>query len=316
MIFQPRLGLALGGGGARGGAHIGALRVLSEVGYRPDVIVGTSIGGAVAVLLGAGWGIAQLEHFFTQSDFSRMLYLDRTGRGLMGNEQLRAEAERIFGKTDLRDLSPKVAVMAADVRDRQRVLIDQGPVVDAVLASMAVPGLFPPVVWADHLLVDGGTTDNVPTQATYQLGARRVVAIDLGANSETGFDIEGGEGFSKYLQRALYWLLGLGSRQTAFDTFLQSQLLSSEMLVSYHLALFPPDVLIRPDMPGIGLFSMERISVAIQAGEHAARRVKPQIEALVRNPLPLRRSRQLPSFVVASPRLDQAEPDTEQTPGH
>jgi NTE family protein len=308
MIFRPKLGLALGGGGARGGAHIGVLRVLSEVGYKPDVIVGTSIGGTVAALLGAGWTIQQLERYFIQTDFSKMLQLDRAGQGLMGNEPLRAEAERCFGKADLRDLSPRVAVMTADIRDGQRVLIDQGSVVEAVLASMAVPGLFPPVEWGDYLLVDGGVTDNVPTQAAYQLGARRVVAVDLGANSETGFDIEETEGFSRYLQRTLHWLLGLANRQRVFDTFLQSQLLSSEMLVNYHLALFPPDVLIRPDMPGIGLFSMERISVAIRAGEHAAHRVKPQLEALVKNPLPRHRSRQLPTFVVASPRPDNTRP--------
>ena len=117
--------------------------------------------------------------------------------------------------------------------------------------------------------------------------------------------IQSCQGFSRYLQRTLYWLLGLANRQTAFDTLIHSQLLSSEMLVNYHLALFPPDVLIRPDMPGIGLFSMERISVAIQAGEHAARRVKPQLERLVRNPLPTRRSRQTPSFIIASPRSDE-----------
>jgi NTE family protein len=191
--------------------------------------------------------------------------------------------------------------MTADIRSGQRVLIDQGPVVDAVTASMAVPGLFPPVSWGEYLLVDGGITDNVPTQAVYQLGARRLVAVDLGANSETGLEIDETQGFSRYLRRTLHWLLGLSNRQTAFDTFVHSQLLSSEMLVSYHLALFPPDVLIRPDMPGIGLFSMERMSIAIQAGEHAARQVKPQLAALAKNPLLARRSRRMPAFIVASP---------------
>jgi len=78
-------------------------------------------------------------------------------------------------------------------------------------------------------------------------------------------------------------------------------LLSSEMLVNYHLALFPPDVLIRPDMPGIGLFSMEKISVAIQAGERAARQVQPQLQALVRSPLPPKKSYKPPPFVSAPP---------------
>lgn len=301
MFLRPKLGLVLGGGGARGGAHVGVLRVLSDVGYKPDIVIGTSIGGVIAVMLGAGWPIQQLESYFSNADLSRMLYLDRTGHGLMGNERLRVELERFFGNADLRELSPKVAVMASDIQNKQRVLIDQGLIVDAVLASMAFPGLLPPVPWDEHLLVDGGITDNVPTQAAYQLGARRVVAVDLGANSETGFEVDEGHGFSKYLQGTLHWLLGLGRRQTAFDTFVQSQLLSSEMLVNYHLALFPPDVLIRPDMPGIGLFSMEKISVAIQAGERAARQMQPQLQALVQSLLPPRKSHRPPPFVAAPP---------------
>ncbi|MBN1427005.1 MAG: patatin-like phospholipase family protein [Anaerolineae bacterium] len=301
MFFRPKFGLVLGGGGARGGAHVGVLRVLSEIGYKPDLVIGTSVGGAVSVMLGAGWSTEQLERYFSQTDFSRMLSLDRTGHSLIGNERLRAELERLFGNADIRDLSPKVALMAADIRNGQRVLIEQGPIVEAVLASMAVPGLFPPIPWGEYLLVDGGTTDNVPTQAAYQSGAQRVVAVDLGANPETGFEVDEGHGFSKYIQRTLHWLLGLGGRQTAFDTLLQSQMISSEVMVNYHLALFPPDVLIRPNMPGIGLFSMEKISVAIRAGERAARQSLPQLRALVRSPLPPRKSRALPSFVTVPP---------------
>jgi NTE family protein len=301
MIFRPKLGLALGGGGARGGAHIGVLRVLAEVGYVPDVVIGTSIGGAVAALFGAGWSVDQMERFFTQADFSKMLYLDRTGRSLLGNEQLAAELERIFGKADLRELSPKIAVMTADIRSGQRVLLQEGLVVDCVLASMALPGLFPPIPWGDYLLVDGGITDNVPTQAAFQLGAQRVVAVDLGANSETGFEVDDDQGVSKYLRRTFYWLLGLANRQMAFDSFIRSQMVSAQTLVTYHLALFPPDILIRPDMPGIGLFSMEKMSVAIQAGESAARQVRPQLQTLVRNLLSLPKRRRAPSFVIAAP---------------
>jgi NTE family protein len=301
MILHPKLGLVLGGGGARGGAHIGVLRILVEVGYAPDVVVGTSIGATIAALFGAGWSAEQMEEYFTHSDFSKMLYLNRTGQSLLGNEQLAAELERIFGKADLRELSPRVTMMTADIRSGQRVLLQEGPVVECALASMALPGLFPPVSWGEYLLVDGGITDNVPTQAAYQLGAQRVVAVDLGANPETGFEMDSDQGVSKYLRRTFYWLLGLANRQMAFDAFIRAQIVSSQTLVSYHLALFPPDILIRPDMPGIGLFSMEKISVAIRAGEVAAQQVRPRLQTLAKNPLPLPRSRRASSFVVAPP---------------
>ena len=301
MFFRPKLGLVLGGGGARGGAHVGVVRVLSEVGYKPDIIVGTSSGGVVAVMLGAGWSPDQVERYFSQADFSKLLYLVREGNSLMGNERLRTELERLFGNADLRDLSPKVAVMAADIRNSQRILIERGPIVEAVLASAALPGLLPPIPWGECLLADGGITDNVPVQAAYQLGAQRVVAVDLGANSETGFEVDEGHGFSKYLQGTLHWLLGLGRRQTAFDIFVHSQLLSSEMLVDYHLALFPPDVLIRPNMPGIGLFSFEKIPVAIRAGEQAAQQVYPQLRALAHSLLLPRKPRKPPTLQIAMP---------------
>jgi NTE family protein len=254
---------------------------LSEVGYHPELIVGTSVGGYIGALVGAGRDQKWLENFFTTTSFTNMMQINREGMGLISSELFRQEFTQQFGEADLRDLNPRVAVMAADVQSRQRVMLTRGSVVEALLATTAVPGLFPAVKWGDALLVDGGVNDNVPTQAAYVLGATRIVAVDLGGNAEPMPKESGGtQTFSKYLERALYWLLDLSKRQEAFDTFSRALLLSYDTLVHYQLAAYPPDVLIRPYMPGIGLFSMELIPQAIQAGEDEARRFAAAIKAL------------------------------------
>lgn len=281
MWLRPKLGLVLGGGGARGGAHLGVLRVLDELHYKPDVVVGTSIGGVVAIAYGMGWSVDYMADLLRRTDFSALLKVDRSGSGLLGTQAIEAELRRFFGNADMRDLSPHVAVVAADIAHGERVLIDRGPVIKALLATTAVPGLFPAVRWGERLLVDGGIVSNVPVQAAYQLGARRVVAVDLGNDMkpEQALDVSP---FNKYLQRALYWLLNLSRRQAAFDVFVQSILLSYHMLTEYELALYPPDVLIRPQVGQVGILAMERITETIEAGEHAASSAMHAISAIMR----------------------------------
>ena len=311
MFFRPKLGLTLGGGGARGGAHLGVLRVLSELGYRPDVVVGTSIGGFVAAMIGAGWGIDRIESFFYETNFSAMISPDRTGTGLVSTRSLEALLYDHFGDADLREFSPKVAVVASDVRSHSRILIERGPVVKAILATSAIPGLFPPVEWGDYLLVDGAVTDNLPTQATYQLGAQRVVAVDVGGY-KAGVGLTLGEvgTVAKQVQRALYWLLSLSKRQAAFDTLVESSQLSFSMLVHYQLALFPPDVLIRPVIPDtVTVLSMEQMREAAKAGERAARQMSPQIRAVMKRRRWRRATRYtLPPLITAQPYPDGSRP--------
>ncbi len=317
MRLRPYLGLTLGGGGARGGAHIGVLRVLEELGYKPDIVVGTSIGGLVATLIGTRRSAQQIEAVMEETNFNTLLQIDRTGKGLIGSEVLDDQLRHLFGDADLRDLSPRVAVVAADIAHSQRVMIDRGPVVKAVLATMAVPGLFPPIVWGDRVLVDGGIISNVPTQATYQLGADRVVAVDLGEDMDLGLALNDVGSFSKQLERTLYWLLSLSRRQAAFDTMIRATMLSYRMLAQYELKLFPPDVLIRPEVHKVGLFSMEQVLETIEIGEQAAIDQARRIQAVARRPFRAvrRRSYQLPDILcigtdgAASPCEEERAPE-------
>lgn len=283
MLFRPELGLTLGGGGARGGAHIGVWKVLTELGYQPGVVVGASMGGIIAAMIGAGWSLEDMVAFLCDADFAEMIYLDRTGGGLVGTERFADELRSKFGNSDLRDLSPRTAVVATDARTRRRLILDKGPIVKALLATSAVPGLFPPVQWDDYLLVDGGVSDNVPTQATYQLGAERIVAVDISEDvADPALAMQDMGEFNAQLQRAFYWLLSLSRRQTAFDMVLHSMAYGQALVRQYHLTLFPPDVLIHPELSDIGLFSMERLGDAIARGEDAARAAAPLIGRLLR----------------------------------
>lgn len=299
-IFKSTYGLVLGGGGARGGAHLGVLKVLGEIGYQPDVIVGTSIGGLFGIALGAGWGVDRLEKLFRETDFDKLIQLDRSGGGLIANTLLQELLEKNFGGLDLRDLSPRVAVMASDVRTAERVLISEGPVVDAGLATSAVPGLFPPVTWGDRLLVDGGVLDNVPTQAAYGLGVDRLVAVDVGGiiDLDTAMDDLGA--VSKRFERVLYWLLSLSNRQQAFDVTMRSTMLTQHLLTQYELSLYPPDVLVDVKVPGIGLMAFERWEETLRLGEAAARDVEPRLRAMMKRPNVLARHHQpdLPPVVT------------------
>jgi NTE family protein len=290
IFGRTKLGLVLGGGGARAGAHAGVLHILEEIGYVPDLIVGTSMGGIISVLYGAGLRAAQIKSVLLEASFSDLIFLDRTGQGLIGTDRLASFLQKHIGNADLRDLKPDVVLMATDLEGRRAVMLEEGPAIKAVLATSAIPGLFPAVEWAGRTLVDGGVLSNVPTQAAYQLGANRLVAVDVsGGNYTTQFALENVRSLNAQVQRALYWLLSLSKREMAFETWIKSAMLTNDRLTDYHLAAFPPDVLIQPAMDAIGLFSMEMIASAIVAGEEAARESQPEISKLLRKRYHFRR---------------------------
>jgi NTE family protein len=280
MLFKAKIGLALGGGGARGGAHIGVLTVLQELGIQIDAVAGTSAGGMIAAMVGAGWSLDQMRRFFSETDFVAMVALDRSGSGLISLRRFEETLHAHFGDLRLEMLEPRTGLMAADIRAFKPVMLESGPLVKAILATIAVPGFFPPMEWDEHLLVDGGTVDNVPTQAAYKLGAERIIAVDVNSRSEVGFVLGEVGPLSRQVERSLNWLLSLSKRKGAFETLLRSSMLSLRMLEEYNLSAFPPDILIHPEMGDIGLFDMHRVDEAIALGEQAARKATEDLKKL------------------------------------
>src|SRR6201990_66171 len=166
-IRRPVIGLALGGGAARGFAHIGVIRTLLAHGIVPNVIVGTSIGAVVGGAFAAG-------HLDTLEEWARGLqvrnilsYLDirLNGSGLIGGDKLAAQLEASMGNMLIEDLPYKFASVATEVRTGHEIWLTHGRVIEAMRASYALPGIFAPILIGDRWLVDGALVNPVPVSA-------------------------------------------------------------------------------------------------------------------------------------------------------
>lgn len=174
------LGLALGGGGALGAAHLGVLQELAARHIRPDIVAGTSAGALVGAAYAAGIPLQTLESRLLVADwgaFGRLTLKPRLG--LLDPSSLIDTITSFGGQPRIEDLPRRFAAVATDLRTRREVAITDGPLEEALRASIAVPGLFPPVRRGDQLLVDGGLAANLPIAAARQLGASTVIAVRL-----------------------------------------------------------------------------------------------------------------------------------------
>jgi NTE family protein len=275
---QPQLSLALGGGGARGLAHIGVLKVLDRVGFPITFLAGTSMGGVVAALYAAGWTAEQLEaEALSMTSFRRLVKLVDLAparRGLLEGQRVREQLNEMLGE-DLRfdQLQKPLALVAVDLCTAQEVVLRQGGVVEAVLATMAVPGLLPPVVIKGCQLVDGGILNNLPIDVARAGGNGPVIAVDV----SPAFPLQSpnsGQDENKL------W-------PPIFPHFAQNiytaELIMVSALTRARLQHAPPDLLLQPPIPpGISIFwGLTRAPEAISAGEQAALQALPTIEKLL-----------------------------------
>src|ERR1700712_1964496 len=180
-VRRPVIGLALGGGAARGFAHIGIINTLAAYGIVPDIVVGTSMGGVVGGAYAAG-RLDKLEAWARNLQPRSVLsYLDirLNGSGLIGGTKLAAEIETTLGEYRIEDLPVKFATVATEVRTGHEIWLTHGSMVDAMRASYALPGIFAPVLIGDRWLVDGALVNPVPVSAARALGAEIVIAANL-----------------------------------------------------------------------------------------------------------------------------------------
>jgi NTE family protein len=301
---RPSIGLALGGGAARGFAHIGVLRVLQANGIVPDVIVGTSIGAVV----GGCYIHGQLDAF---EAWARHLtargvlgYLDVSfgGSGFISGGRLAARLEETLGDTMIEDLKQRFAVIATELGTGHEIWLTRGRMVDALRASYALPGIFNPIRIGGRWLMDGALVNPVPVSAARALGARLVIAVNL--NSElSGHGVTISSHGSD--EEDLKAIREMRERPTGLRQFLNPEFLLKRQFMSApgrpniahvmidafnimqdrvtrsRLAGDPPDVLVSPRMGKIGLFDFHRAKDAIAVGEQYMQRAIPEItEAL------------------------------------
>ncbi len=181
-----KIGVALGSGSARGWAHIGVLRALAEIGVKPDIVCGTSIGAFVGAAYANG-DLARLEGWVRSLTWQEVVgFFDVGARGgLIKGDKLMAFFERHFVDHDFSALPLPFACVATDLLSGREVWLREGSVADAVRASVTLPGLLAPQARERQLLVDGGLVNPVPVSLARALGADLVIAVDLGSDATT-----------------------------------------------------------------------------------------------------------------------------------
>jgi NTE family protein len=273
QAHQPprRIGLALGGGGGKGSAHLGVLQVIEMLELPIDLLVGTSAGGVVSILYAAGFSLDQISQVFRDTALRRIATIDPTRTALIGSRRLEELLRRLLGERTFADLRIPCAVVATDLVSGEQVVLDEGPLVTAILATTALPSIFPPVVRGDQLLADGGILNNLPVDLAYQMGAQQVIAVEL-SDAVPGFALSVAEP-NKPLSR-----LSLGQPQLAIANRALGLLMARN--TALHLADHPPALLLRPTVADIALLDMANPERGWRAGEAAALEATEQLSAL------------------------------------
>ena len=274
---QPKTGLALSGGGARGLAHIGVLKALERQGIPLDMLAGTSMGGVIAAGYAAGFGTAYLEREALRMGRWRNLLplLDRSlpGPGLVKGERVREYFVRHLGDKTFADLRVPLALVTVDLLSGEEVILDSGRVADAVRATVSLPGVLAPMRLDNRLLVDGGLLNNVPADVVRRMGADVVIAVDVsaGLNGVSGL-LEADQRGASLLQIPLI-----------IETLHRSLGIMETWIWSRRLAEARPEVVIRPDVgEGVTSFAgFHRATEIIAAGEAAAEAALPRIRQAI-----------------------------------
>lgn len=302
-----KIGLALGGGAARGWAHIGVLRVLSEAGIRPDIIAGTSMGAVIGGCYVAG-KLPPLEEFARELTRRRVFgYLDfnLAGSGLISGHRLNAKLVQHLDDTLIEDLGRRYTAVATEIGSGHEVWLSRGRLIDAMRASYALPGIFKPVNIQGRWLFDGALVNPIPVSVCRALGARYVIAVNVnadvfGAGStissyEARSEVDPSEpepattGLGRSARKLLQLqLFGRGENAPGISSvMLEAFNIVQDRIARSRLAGDPPDVIINPKLGDIGLFEFHRANEIIARGEVAAKR---EIEDIVRE-VDMRRQR-------------------------
>ena len=278
-----KVGLALSGGGARGLAHIGVIKVLERENVPIDLLAGTSMGGIVAALYATGLSAREMEEAARRISSPRQLLtlVDRTlpRRGLLQGRKVVEYLAQWLGELTFDQLKIPLALVAADLNGCQKVVLQEGSVLDAVRATIALPGLLAPLERDGQLLVDGGLMDNLPVDIVRQMGADVVIAVDI-ATDQTAVIL-----FAEELHR--HPLVPSGLVDTLEVLWRSVDYLTREVNRRV-LEECPPDLLIHPVIPAgvTAITGFTRADETIAAGETAAIDALPKIRALLGSSTP------------------------------
>lgn len=253
----PRVGLALGGGAARGFAHIGVIAALEEAGIKVDLVAGTSAGSLVGAIYASGKTAAQLQDIALRMEEAEITdwVLPLFSRGILRGEALSNYVNRQVNNKLIESLPLPLGIVATDLRSGEGVLFQQGDTGRAVRASSAVPSVFNPVKVGEREFVDGGLVAPVPVRYAKHMGAELIIAVDISSAPEGN------------------------ASDGALAVLLQTFAIMGKSINSYELQ--GADIVVRPELSGVkgGDFTAKRR--AIDAGKLAMQRLVPQLKAAI-----------------------------------
>ena len=317
---RPRVGLALGAGGARGWAHLGVLRRLDELGVPVDCVAGTSAGALVGAVYLAG-RLDLLEALSRRLDWRQMarLFFEVTfpRSGLLTGRHVVRFLQEVIGVDTIEALDRPFAAVATDLHAHHERVFTQGGLIDAIRASISIPGVFTPARCGERDLVDGALVNPLPVSVLRAMGATRIIAVDVNLRPGTGIETADApadaaparlpsgtptpaDALIQRLYQRLPQLSGRSARieslirkrthrhagLTIFDVLTQSTRIVENQVTRSRLLTDPPDLLIQPAVGDIATLDFARTAPAIAAGAQAVDESRPALHALLdaRNP--------------------------------
>lgn len=285
-MSRIRIGLALGSGVARGWAHLGVLKAVDKLGIVPDIIAGSSIGALVGGLY-LGGHVRQLEAWARHVSKLRMLRYVSLGGGVISGTKLFREAERYIGDLEINDLKAPFVAVATDLWTGHEVWLRDGKLIDAMRASLSLPGVFKPVRMNGHWLIDGALVNPVPVSVCRALGAQMVISVNLNADimgkghgENANGEADPGNGPNGEKNKAAAMLNTIMQPKSGnpgtFSVMVASLNIVQDRITRSRLAGDPPDVSINPRVGHIGLLDFHRADELIELGESAVDRAMPK----------------------------------------
>ena len=300
---KERIGIALGSGAARGWSHIGVLRGLAELGIHPDVISGCSIGAIVGAAYAAG-NLDKLEEkvlSFNRLDMVRYFDFNLSLNGFVHRERLQQFFHDFVcsSSTTIQELELKFATVATYLNSGREMWFTEGKVLDAIMASITLPGLFPPFQYEDKWLVDGGLVNPVPVSLCRALGADTIIAVNLNGaitkrhfapqplttlNPELAERTEANTS-NKFLSNVTSLLTGnrAAGMPNLIEALAGSINIMQDKITRSRMVGDPPEILLVPKVIDISLLEFYRAQEAIQAGRDSVQRIKHEIEDTLLN---------------------------------
>ncbi len=308
VLPDPRVGIALGSGSARGWSHIGVLRALQEIGIVPGIVSGCSIGSLVGAAY-ASQRLDQLESWvlgLSWKDILALMDVSLLEGGLIQGDKVMQFAQSLVGGIDIQDLPLQFAAVATNLQSGREVWLREGSVLDSIRASAALPGLFSPFQLNGQWLVDGGLVDPVPVSLCRAMGAEVVIAVNLNGDivgkhlqrisarkvpttppqepkesdlwSRISYQIS--SSFSEQKEAMLSQLLGrYRDAPGFFDVMASSINIMQDRVTRSRMAGDPPEITLTPHLAQLGLMEFDQAELAIAEGRASVERMHSQLES-------------------------------------